>query len=166
MHRAWLVHSRCTVAPLNGVVGLEGAVRGRAWMTSIKSDERGNRPADFVGRALAESGIGLFRAEKIRPTARGDASKYSRRLMRSCGAPQPACSNRSAACASPIRSGVLPWLGPNQLAASREFPGRFTTVPCPLPSQHPFKHAPNSSADSLPNAATVAHHSTCRCCVA
>jgi putative transposase len=53
LNREGIAVARCTVARLMGVLGLEGAVRGRAWTTTTKSDDRAARPADLVDRAFA-----------------------------------------------------------------------------------------------------------------
>jgi hypothetical protein len=42
--------ARCTVQRLMGEMGLQGAVRGRAWKTTTRADEAARRPADLVER--------------------------------------------------------------------------------------------------------------------
>jgi transposase InsO family protein len=42
--------ARCTVRRLMKAMGLEGAVRGRAWKITTQSDLAGSRPADLVDR--------------------------------------------------------------------------------------------------------------------
>ena len=53
LNREGIAVARCTVARLMGVLGLEGAVRGRAWTTTTKSDDQADRPADLVDREFA-----------------------------------------------------------------------------------------------------------------
>ncbi len=53
LNREGSTAARCTVARLMGLMGLEGAVRGRAWTTTTKSSGQADRPADLVDRAFA-----------------------------------------------------------------------------------------------------------------
>jgi transposase InsO family protein len=45
--------ARCTVERLMRDMGLRGAVRGRAWVLTTRSDEAADRPADLVDRHFA-----------------------------------------------------------------------------------------------------------------
>ncbi len=47
--QGWRV-ARCTVERLMRALGLRGAVRGRAWITTTRADEGAVRPADLVDR--------------------------------------------------------------------------------------------------------------------
>jgi len=44
--------ARCTVERLMRAMGLQGAVRGRAWVTTTQSDASAQRPADLVDRCF------------------------------------------------------------------------------------------------------------------
>ena len=52
LNREGIAVARCTVERLMGLLGLQGAVRGRAWTTTTQSDDQGDRPADLVERAF------------------------------------------------------------------------------------------------------------------
>ena len=55
--------ARCTVGRLMRAMGLRGAVRGRAWVTTTQADRGADRPVDLVDRPLrgdpAQSIMGL-----------------------------------------------------------------------------------------------------------
>ena len=53
VNREGIAVARCTVARLMGVLGLEGAVRGRAWTTTTKADDQAEPPTDLVEREFA-----------------------------------------------------------------------------------------------------------------
>jgi len=50
LRRQGLVVARCTVVRLMRELGLAGAVRGRAWITTTHAQEGGDRPTDRVDR--------------------------------------------------------------------------------------------------------------------
>jgi putative transposase len=50
LNREGITVARCTVQRLMRQMGLHGAVRGRAWKTTTRSDESARRPADLVER--------------------------------------------------------------------------------------------------------------------
>jgi transposase InsO family protein len=50
LRREGLAVARCTVARLMRAMGLVGAVRGRAWITTTQTDDSAGRPADRVER--------------------------------------------------------------------------------------------------------------------
>lgn len=53
LQRAGVDVARCTVARLMRAMGLSGAVRGRAWVTTTQSQPALDRPRDLVDRAFA-----------------------------------------------------------------------------------------------------------------
>ena len=53
LHRDGYRVARCTVERLMRTMGLRGAVRGRAWVTTTRSDRKVTRPADLVDRQFA-----------------------------------------------------------------------------------------------------------------
>jgi transposase InsO family protein len=52
LRRAGVRVARCTVVRLMGDMGLAGAVRGRAWITTTQAHEAVGRPSDRVERAF------------------------------------------------------------------------------------------------------------------
>ena len=75
LRRQGLVVARCTVVRLMREMGLAGAVRGRAWITTTHAQEGGDRPTDRVDRRAAAGCLAGTVAFRVRAPVRSSSPR-------------------------------------------------------------------------------------------
>ena len=116
--------ARCTVARLMRAMGLAGAVRGRAWITTTHAGE-GGRPVDLVDRqfvATRPNQLWVSDSRTSRPGAASSTSRSSSTCLRDAlwaGGCRPPCARTSC---------WMRWSRRSTLAGTTPSPASYITV--------------------------------------